>query len=146
MVAVLVVGGGIHMEPLPVHVDQIPCVVAGADGDAGYVRRPAQETERSGIGAASRFQLPGVWGEGIGHARRPASVVGQQGPKIIVEVRNLFPVCHPGCGPDDGLDKVIRFPVVLRHGGGHREVVQVLPVVGEVHGDCCPGTCARWDK
>ena len=78
VVSVQVVGGGVHMEPLAVRVDQVLGVVAGADGDAGDIRRSAQEAEHSGIGAAGCFYLFGVLGEGAGHARRPASVVGQQ--------------------------------------------------------------------
>ena len=63
------------MEPLAVRVDHIPGVVAGADGEAGDASRPAQELERSGVGAAGRLQFPAVLGKGAGHARRLALFV-----------------------------------------------------------------------
>ena len=43
------------MEPLAVHIDHVPGVVAGADGKTGDVSRSAQKLERSGIGAAGRL-------------------------------------------------------------------------------------------
>ena len=56
------------MEPLAVHVHEVPGVGLAADGEAGDVRRPAQELHRSGVGTAGRFQFPGVGGEGLGDA------------------------------------------------------------------------------
>ena len=55
VVAVQVVGRGVHVEPLAVHIHEVPGVVACADGDTWDVSRPAQEAERSGIGAAGCF-------------------------------------------------------------------------------------------
>ena len=56
------------MEPLAVHIHQIPGVGLAADGEAGDVRRPAQELHRSGVGAAGRFQFPGMGREGLSDA------------------------------------------------------------------------------
>ena len=54
------------MEPLTIHIHEVPGVGLAADGEAGDVRRPAQELQRSGVGTAGRFQFPGVGGEGLG--------------------------------------------------------------------------------
>ena len=104
-----------------------------ADGEAWDVRRGAEELQRSGVGPAGRFQLPGVGGEGLGDAGCFSLLVGQQGADVVVEGFHPFPVC--GQRPrmvKGGLDKVQGRLVVFRHLGGHGEVVQVPPVVGEV--------------
>ena len=59
-------------------------------------------------------------------------MIGRQGTDIIVEVFHPFPIRHLRCGLHDRLDEVQGHLVVLRHPGGHGEVVQVLPVIGEV--------------
>ena len=53
------------MEPLAVHIHEVPGVGLAADGEAGDVRRPAQELQRSGVGPAGRFQLPDMGSEGL---------------------------------------------------------------------------------
>ncbi len=121
------------MEPLALHIHEVPGVGLGADGEAGDVRRRAEELHRSGVGAAGGFQLPGVGREGLGDAGDLALLVGQQGADVVVEVFYPFPVCGQRPRMVKGrLDEVQGRLVVLRHFGGHGEVVQVLPVVGEV--------------
>ena len=120
------------MEPLAIHIHEIPGVGLGADGETGDVRRRAEELQRSGVGAAGGFQLPRVGREGLGDAGGLALLVSQQGADVVVEVFHPFPVAHFRRGLDDRLDEVQGRLVVLQHLGGHGEVVQVLPVVGEV--------------
>ena len=79
---------------------------------------PAQELERSGVGAAGRLQFPAVLGKGAGHARRLALFVGQQGTQVVVQVLHLFAVrvqLRRFC--DDGLDD--RSPAGTPHHPDH---------------------------
>ena len=129
-----VVGGHIHMEPAPLHVHEVSGVGLAADGEAGDVRRPAQELHCSGVGTAGRFQLPGMGGEGLGDAGCFSLLVGQQGAEVVVEGFHPFPVRHLLRGLNDRLDEVQGHLVIFRHLGGYGEVIQVLPVVGEALG------------
>lgn len=61
-----------------------------ADGEAWDVRRGAEELQRSGVGPAGRFQLPGVGGEGLGDAGCLSLFIGQQGADVIVVKRGRF--------------------------------------------------------
>ena len=122
------------MEPLAIHIHEVPGVGLAADGEAGDVRRPAQELQRSGVGPAGRFQLPGVGGEGLGDAGCFSLLIGQQGADVVVEVFHPFPVRHLRRGLNDRLDEVQGRLVVFRHLGGHGEVVQVPPVVRKALG------------
>jgi len=47
------------MEPLALHIHKVPSVGLGADGEAGDVRRRAEELERSGVGAAGGIGVRG---------------------------------------------------------------------------------------
>ena len=121
------------MEPCPVRVDQIPGVIVCADGDAGDVRRDAEELHGPGVGAAGGVQLPGVGGEGLGYSRSGPDLVGRQGFEVVVEIGDLFPVqAHCPDLLDDRLDEVQRRLVLLRRFGGYGEVVQIGVVVGQV--------------
>ena len=72
------------MEPLTIHIHEVPSVGLTADGEAWDVRRGAEELQRSGVGPAGRFQLPGVGGEGLGDAGCLSLFIGQQGADVIV--------------------------------------------------------------
>ena len=87
------------MEPCPVCVYQIPGVIVCADGDAGDVRRGAEELHGPGVGAAGGVQLPSVGGEDLGYSRSGSDLVGQQGFEIVVEIGDLFPGSSPVSRP-----------------------------------------------
>ena len=81
-----------NMEPLSVCIDEVPRMVGGADGEAGKTRRPAQEFEVVGIGAASARDLSAVLGKDLADSGGGLFVIGHQAAQIIVEVFYLFPV------------------------------------------------------
>ena len=53
------------MEPLAVQIYEVPGVGLAADGEAGDIRRSAQELQRSGVGTAGCFQFPDMGSEGL---------------------------------------------------------------------------------
>lgn len=87
---VVVVVGHIDMQPLSVHIDEIPCMISGADGYTRDIRSTAEEFERLSVGAAGGLQFSGMWGECPRNSSGGFSVIGQKCAEVAIEVLHFF--------------------------------------------------------